>query len=164
VHFNSPFITYFPRCYRQLWSVAPPFPLFYNHSIWSVVMISVVDSQRKILISPTGTNVWSGQVVQSLNSDAVTWALAKDLYSFKGPYWIIPLSLVLGIVPTTIQWLLHKVKGGSYFPNWGCHWLIICLKRWPKIGPVTVSSVILPLIYMVRIFLPSLCSFIYYIS
>ena len=81
-------------------------------------MISVVDSQRKILISPTGTNVWSGQVVQSLNSDAVTWALAKDLYSFKGPYWIIPLSLLLGMVPTTIQWLLHKVKRSFLLPGW----------------------------------------------
>ena len=79
-------------------------------------MISIVDSQREILISPTGTNVWSGQVVQSLNSDAVTWALAKDLYAFKGPYWIIPLSLLLGMVPTTVQWLIHKVKSGSCFP------------------------------------------------
>jgi hypothetical protein len=66
-----------------------------------VVMNSVVSSQREILLSPTGTNVWSGdstyrsqclsspniallsplsgQTVQSLNSHAITWALAKDL-------------------------------------------------------------------------------------
>jgi len=72
-------------------------------------MISVVDSQREILLSPTGTNVWSGQVTQSLNSAAVTWSLAKELYGFNGPYWIVPMSLVLGTVPTTIQWLIHKV-------------------------------------------------------
>ncbi|KAF9525053.1 oligopeptide transporter [Crepidotus variabilis] len=93
-----------------------------------VVMVSVVDAQREVLLSPTGTNVWSGQVTQSLNSAAVTWALAKDLYSFKGPYWIVPMSLLIGMVPTTIQWLIHK--------------------RWPKIGPVTVSNIILPIIYM----------------
>jgi len=72
-------------------------------------MVSVVDSQYKILKDPLGTNVWSGQMIQSLNSDAVTWALAKDLYTFKGPYWIIPISLIIGMVPTTIQWLIHKV-------------------------------------------------------
>jgi len=73
-------------------------------------MISVVDSQREILLSPTGTNVWSGQVPQGLNSAAVTWSLAKQLYGFNGPYWIIPMSLVIGMVPTTIQWLIHKVR------------------------------------------------------
>ena len=73
-------------------------------------MISVVDSQREILLSPTGTNVWSGQVPQSLNSAAVTWSLAKELYGFNGPYWIIPMSLVIGMVPTTIQWLINKAS------------------------------------------------------
>jgi OPT oligopeptide transporter protein len=74
-----------------------------------VVMISVVDRQRDILLSPTGTNVWSGQMPQSLNSAAVTWSLAKQLYGPNGPYLIIPLSLVIGMVPTTIQWFIWKV-------------------------------------------------------
>lgn len=72
-------------------------------------MISVVQSQREVLLSPTGTNVWSGQVPQSLNSAAVTWSLAKQLYGFNGPYWIIPLSLVIGMAPTTAQWMIWKV-------------------------------------------------------
>ncbi|RDB27799.1 Oligopeptide transporter 6 [Hypsizygus marmoreus] len=93
-----------------------------------VVMVSVVDAQREILLSPTGTNVWSGQVPQSLNSAAVTWSLAKQLYSADGPYFVIPLSLIIGMVPTTIQWLIWK--------------------RWPKIGPVKVDTVMLPIIYM----------------
>ncbi|KAG5642734.1 hypothetical protein DXG03_002279 [Asterophora parasitica] len=93
-----------------------------------VVMISVVDAQRHILLSPTGTNVWSGQVTQSLNSAAVTWSLAKQLYGRSGPYIIIPLSLIIGMVPTTIQYFVWK--------------------RWPKIGPVKVDTVMLPLIYM----------------
>ena len=75
----------------------------------SVVMNSIVDAQRDILLSPTGTNVWSGQVPQSLNSAAVTWSLAKELYGFNGPYWIVPLSLIVGMVPTAIQWLVNKV-------------------------------------------------------
>ncbi|KAF8814692.1 OPT superfamily oligopeptide transporter [Phlegmacium glaucopus] len=92
-----------------------------------VVMISVVDAQRDILLSPTGTNVWSGQIPQSLNSAAVTWSLAKELYGFNGPYWIVPLSLIIGMVPTTIQWFINK--------------------RWTKIGPLRVSAIMLPLIY-----------------
>ena len=72
-------------------------------------MVSVVDAQRDILLSPTGTNVWSGQAPQSLNSAAVTWSLAKELYGFNGPYWIIPLSLIIGMVPTAIQWSINKV-------------------------------------------------------
>ena len=75
----------------------------------SVVMVSVVDRQREILLNPIGTNVWSGQVPQSINSAAVTWSLAKELYGFDGPYWIVPLSLVIGMVPTTIQWMISKV-------------------------------------------------------
>jgi len=93
-----------------------------------VVMVSVVDAQREILLSPTGTNVWSGQTTQSLNSAAVTWSLAKQLYGFNGPYWIIPLSLIIGMVPTFLQWLIWK--------------------RWPRIGPVQVDTVMLPIIYM----------------
>lgn len=93
-------------------------------------MVSVVDAQREILLSPTGTNVWSGQGPQSMNSAAVTWSLSKYLYGFNGPYWVIPMSLLFGIVPTTIQWFVHK--------------------RWPKIGPLQVDSINLPLIYMVR--------------
>jgi hypothetical protein len=72
-------------------------------------MISVVTAQRDILLSPTGTNIWSGQVTQSLNSQAVTWSLAKQLYGSDGPYFIIPLSLIIGMVPTFIQWLISKV-------------------------------------------------------
>src|ERR1700679_1853668 len=106
----------------------------------SVVMISIVDAQRDILLSPTGTNVWSGQVPQKLNSAAVTWSLAKELYGFNGPYWIIPLSLIIGMVPTVIQWLINKV--------WPIFLALLVRmvdrirkQRWPKIGPVKVSAI-----------------------
>ncbi|XP_006463485.1 hypothetical protein AGABI2DRAFT_187070 [Agaricus bisporus var. bisporus H97] len=93
-----------------------------------IVMISIVTAQREILLSPTGTNIWSGQAVQSLNSAAVTWSLAKQLYGRGGPYFVIPLSLLIGMVPTFIQWLIWR--------------------RWPKIGPIDVDSINLPIIYM----------------
>jgi hypothetical protein len=73
-------------------------------------MNSVVSAQREILLDPIGTNVWSGQTVQSLNSNAVTWALAADLYGPKGPYFLIPMSLLIGIGGTVLQWAIAKVR------------------------------------------------------
>ncbi|KAH8093283.1 oligopeptide transporter [Cristinia sonorae] len=93
-----------------------------------VVMVSVVTSQREILLNPRGTNIWSGQVVQSLNSSAVTWSLAGKLYGPKGPYFLIPMALFIGMGPTTIQ----------YF---------IC-KRWPTIRGFRLDNIMLPVIYM----------------
>ncbi|KAL0578071.1 hypothetical protein V5O48_003933 [Marasmius crinis-equi] len=92
-----------------------------------IVMITVVDSQREILLDPIGTNVWNGFQLQSLNSAAVTWSLAKQLYGPGGPYLIVPLGIVIGVIPTGIQWLISK--------------------RWPVIGGIRVSSIILPIIW-----------------
>ncbi|KAI6006134.1 OPT oligopeptide transporter protein-domain-containing protein [Pisolithus albus] len=108
----------------------PPRVMFLTQ-VWGtilVVMISIVNAQQATLVSPNGTNVWSGQLVQTLNSDAVTWSLARELYGPGGPYFIVPLSLLIGIVPTVIQWFVAK--------------------RWPTIGPLKIESVILPIIYM----------------
>ncbi|KAJ3557724.1 hypothetical protein NM688_g1317 [Phlebia brevispora] len=92
-----------------------------------VVMVSIVDAQREILLNPMGTNVWSGQYTQSLNSAAVTWSLAKQLYGPHGPYFVIPMGLLIGVGPTLLQWLIGK--------------------RWQKIGPFHVNDVMLPIIY-----------------
>ncbi|KAH9840269.1 oligopeptide transporter [Rhodofomes roseus] len=92
------------------------------------VMVSIVDAQRDILLDPEGTNVWSGQTTQSLNSAAITWSLAKELYGPHGPYIWVPLSLLFGMIPTFFQWLFSK--------------------RYPRIGPIRTDSIILPLIYM----------------
>ncbi|KAG6330638.1 hypothetical protein ID866_8453 [Astraeus odoratus] len=75
----------------QLWGT------IFGAAINYVVMVSIVKSQRAVLLSPEGTNVWSGQAVQSVNSDAVTWSLAKELYGPRGPYFIVPMSLFIGM-------------------------------------------------------------------
>ena len=47
-----------------------------------VVMQSVITGNRETLLAVQGTNVWSGQQVQSFNSAAISWgALAKPLYA-----------------------------------------------------------------------------------
>ncbi|KAK7687874.1 hypothetical protein QCA50_009093 [Cerrena zonata] len=92
-----------------------------------IVMISIVDAQREILLSPHGNNIWSGQQTQSLNSAAVTWSLANQLYGPKGPYFVIPMGLLIGMFPTFVQWLIWK--------------------RWRTIGGFKVESIMLPIIY-----------------
>ena len=86
-------------------------------------MISVVDARREILLSPKGTNVWSGQIPQDLNSAAVTWSLAKELYGQNGPYFVIPLSLFIGMVATFFQWLIWKVCGPLYCSRHSSSWV-----------------------------------------
>jgi hypothetical protein len=75
-----------------------------------VVMISITAAQRDLLLNPTGNNIWSGQTVQSLNSDAVTWSLAKQLYGPSGPYFVIPMGIFIGFATTVVHWFVNKVS------------------------------------------------------
>ena len=56
-------------------------------------------------------------MVQMLNSDAVVWSLAKELYGPGGPYFIVPLSLLIGIVVTILQWLVSRVCSPATFSS-----------------------------------------------
>ena len=75
-----------------------------------VVMISITTAQRDLLLNPTGNNIWSGQTVQSLNSDAITWSLAKQLYGPSGPYFVIPMGIFIGFAITVVHWFVNKVS------------------------------------------------------
>ena len=79
-----------------------------------VVMISITGAQREILLNPTGNNIWSGQVVQALNSNAITWSLAKELYSPSGPYFIVPMGIFIGFAVTVVHWLVNKVNAEAH--------------------------------------------------
>jgi len=92
-----------------------------------VVMISITEAHRGLLLNPTGNGVWSGQTIQSFNSDAVTWSLTKQLYGPSGPYFVIPMGIFIGFATIVVHWFVNK--------------------RWPYIGPVRVDRVILPLIF-----------------
>ncbi|KAI3604319.1 oligopeptide transporter [Moniliophthora roreri] len=52
-----------------------------------VIMRSIIDGQRDLLLQVQGSNVWSGQQVQSYNSAAIAWgAPGKPLYAPGTPY------------------------------------------------------------------------------
>lgn len=48
---------------------------------------------------------------------AVLWgALGKEIYGPKGPYFIVPLGLVIGLALPVIPWLLYKRFRWSWLP------------------------------------------------
>ena len=81
------------------------------------VMTTIVSSQREILLDPEGNSIWSGSTLQSMNSQAITWALAKDMYGPKGRYLLVPLGIFIGLALPVIHWGLIRL-----FPR---------LKKWP---------------------------------
>lgn len=73
------------------------------------IMKSVLASNREILLDVQGTNVWSGQQVQSYNSDAIAWgALGKPLYTPGSRYGFVPWMIIAGLGFPIPTYLLHK--------------------------------------------------------
>ncbi|OBZ87939.1 Oligopeptide transporter 7 [Choanephora cucurbitarum] len=95
----------------------PPRAIFLNQLLGTfigcifnyIVNHSIVSSQREILLSPIGSNIWNGATPQTINSAAITWAIGP-IYMF-GPgtdYYIILWGFVIGFVVPVPIWLLHK--------------------------------------------------------
>ncbi|KAL4072359.1 OPT oligopeptide transporter protein-domain-containing protein [Scleroderma yunnanense] len=106
----------------------PPQVTFFA-MIWGtilVIMASIVSSKGDLLTS-NEASIWSNVEAQTIHNDAMTWALVKQLYGPSGPYFIVPMALLIGMISVIIQWLIFK--------------------RSPRIGPVKVDNVILPIIY-----------------
>ncbi|KAF5349059.1 hypothetical protein D9757_012189 [Collybiopsis confluens] len=83
-----------------------------------LIMKIVISSNREILLSVQGTNVWSGAAIQSFNSDAISWgALAKQLYTPSGRYGIVPMSILIGLVIPIPFWLLHRRWPRAHFDS-----------------------------------------------
>ncbi|GAA5838052.1 hypothetical protein JCM11251_006835 [Rhodosporidiobolus azoricus] len=75
-----------------------------------IIMKSVITAQREILLDVQGSNIWSGQQVQSFNSQAVSWgALAKHMYGPGSTYFIIPLAIVIGLAVPLPFYALHRI-------------------------------------------------------
>ncbi|PCH43920.1 peptide transporter MTD1 [Wolfiporia cocos MD-104 SS10] len=82
-----------------------------------VIMHTVVDNERDILLRNEGTRLWSGQQVQSYNANAVLWgALGKEMYGTDGPYLIVPLGIIIGLGLPIIPWMLYKRYRWTWLP------------------------------------------------
>lgn len=76
------------------------------------VMTTIVTNQREILRDPKGNHIWSGVTVQKMNSEAITWSLAKQIYGVDGPYLIVPLGLIIGLTLPLMHWGVIKMIPG----------------------------------------------------
>ncbi|KAI0797406.1 OPT oligopeptide transporter [Irpex lacteus] len=95
----------------------PPRVTFFVQSVGTVIgallnfliMRTVIDAHRPILLDVQGSNIWSGQQVQSYNSDAIAWgALGKPLYATGTRYGFVPFMLIAGLGFPIIPWYLHQ--------------------------------------------------------
>ncbi|KAM0250023.1 hypothetical protein ACHAQJ_008792 [Trichoderma viride] len=65
---------------------------FVNYAI----MISIVNGNRDLLVDGNGDASWSGATIQSYNTNAASWALAKYLYKSGAEYEMVSVGLALG--------------------------------------------------------------------
>ncbi|KAG2138157.1 OPT oligopeptide transporter protein-domain-containing protein [Suillus cothurnatus] len=73
--------------------------------IAQLMMNSIVDKQREILLSVQGTNVWSGQQPQMYNSQAIAWGgLSQELFSTGQRYQWVPWAYVIGLFVPVPFW------------------------------------------------------------
>ncbi|KAL1864950.1 hypothetical protein VTK73DRAFT_5579 [Phialemonium thermophilum] len=81
------------------------------------VMISIVTSNRELLVSSDGNTSWSGATMQSYNTNATSWALAKYLYKWGAPYEMVPVGLAIGagvvLLHRIVVHFVPKIRGFS---------------------------------------------------
>lgn len=75
-----------------------------------VIMVRIIDENAATLISTNGSNSWSGASIQSYNTNATSWALAKYLYTAGREYYMVPVGLAIGAAAVIVHWLIYKIK------------------------------------------------------
>ncbi|KAF9466638.1 OPT oligopeptide transporter protein-domain-containing protein [Collybia nuda] len=74
-----------------------------------VLMNSIIDNQREILLSVEGTNIWSGQQPQQYNSQAVAWGgLSHELFAHGKRYQFVAWAYVIGLLVPVPFWIVHR--------------------------------------------------------
>ncbi|KAG1846054.1 OPT oligopeptide transporter protein-domain-containing protein [Suillus subalutaceus] len=74
-----------------------------------IMMNSIIDNQREILLSVEGTNIWSGRQPQMYNSQAIAWGgLSDELFSTGQRYQWVPWAYVLGLFVPVPFWVIHR--------------------------------------------------------
>jgi OPT family oligopeptide transporter len=75
-----------------------------------ILMNSIVDNQREILLSVEGTNVWSGQQPQQYNSQAIAWgALSHELFAIGKRYQFVAWAYLIGFLVPVPFWIAYKL-------------------------------------------------------
>ncbi|KDR78980.1 hypothetical protein GALMADRAFT_224231 [Galerina marginata CBS 339.88] len=75
-----------------------------------ILMNSIIDNQRDILLSVEGTNVWSGQQPQQYNSQAIAWgALSHELFAIGKRYQFVAWAYLIGFLVPIPFWIAYKL-------------------------------------------------------
>ncbi|KAH9481332.1 Oligopeptide transporter 5 [Psilocybe cubensis] len=75
-----------------------------------ILMNSIIDNQREILLSVEGTNIWSGQQPQQYNSQAIAWgALSHQLFAIGKRYQFVAWAYLIGFLVPIPFWICHKL-------------------------------------------------------
>ena len=74
------------------------------------VMISIVAGNRDLLRDTDGDSSWSGATIQSYNTNATSWALAKYLYKTGATYSIVPYGLLIGAAIVAVHRVVVHVS------------------------------------------------------
>lgn len=74
------------------------------------VMISIVNSNRELLVDGNGNSSWSGATMQSYNTNAASWALAGYLYKAGATYAMVPVGLAIGAGLVVIHRIIYQVR------------------------------------------------------
>lgn len=80
------------------------------------VMISIVGGNRELLADSDGNASWSGATIQSYNTNAASWAMAKDLYGSGAPYKMVPIGLAIGAGAVAIHRVIVYVSWPLFPP------------------------------------------------
>ncbi|KAK7016289.1 OPT superfamily oligopeptide transporter [Favolaschia claudopus] len=89
----------------------PPRPAFTAQVVGTlfVLMNSIIDNQREILLSVEGTNIWSGQQPQQYNSQAVAWGgLSHQLFAINQRYQWVAWAYVVGLFVPVPFWVAYR--------------------------------------------------------
>ncbi|KAF2665474.1 OPT superfamily oligopeptide transporter [Microthyrium microscopicum] len=80
-----------------------------------LMMVSITDSQRTVLLDIQGTNIWSGQAIQTFNSQAIAWGgFSKSLFQVGQRYQWVTLAFLIGFILPLPFWIAHKVLGAKW--------------------------------------------------
>ncbi|KAN0122786.1 oligopeptide transporter [Hyaloscypha variabilis] len=111
-----------PRCTFTVQIMGTVFGAIINY----ILMSSITTNQREILLSIQGTNIWSGQVIQSFNSNAIAFGgLSSYLFSIGRTYEWIVLALPLGFFIPLPFYFLHRS-----FPKVGFNYVVTPVISW----------------------------------
>jgi energy-converting hydrogenase Eha subunit G len=117
----------------------PPFIMFITQIYGTIlggfinyaVMISIVTSNRELLVDGNGNSSWSGATMQAYNTNASSWALAPYIYKVGTPYGAVPIGIAVGAGVVVVHRIIYQVN---------CPWSLQCCPRKLTLRPIVPTQ------------------------